>query len=158
RDARDRDPHLVVDALPLHQIPGPEDAGPRAHAGLIRFALLDRLVRRVARTAHGRDAEREKGPTLRLAEIRLQVRVELRQARHHGQIRRVDDLTDVVRIRVRHDARDPVALDDHVDVRTGVRRLHVDEPARMYDQVRRRHRRGVFQVERYRTGLAGLDI
>ena len=66
RDARDGDAHLVVHALPFHQVAGAVDARARPDAGFVRFAILDRFVRRVARAAHGRDAEREPRAALRL--------------------------------------------------------------------------------------------
>ena len=64
RDARDRDAHLVVDALPFHQIAGAEHARAWTHARLVRFALLHRFVRRVPGTPHRRHAECEKRASL----------------------------------------------------------------------------------------------
>jgi hypothetical protein len=158
RDARDRDPHLVVHALPFHQVAGAEDARAGTHTCLVRLALFDRLVGRIAGTSDRRDAERQKRAALRLAEIRLQVGVELRQPRHHREVRRVDHLPGVIRIRMRHDARDPIAVDDHVDVGTCSGRLHVDELPGVDDHVGRGHRRRVLQIEWHRPRLAGFDV
>ena len=41
--------------LPFHQIAGAVDARAGTHAGVVRLAILDRLVRRVAGAAHRRD-------------------------------------------------------------------------------------------------------
>ena len=118
-DVRDRDAHLVVDAVPLHQVAGAVDARAGTHAGFVRFAILDRFVRRVARAAHGGDAEREPRAALRGAVILLQMRMEFGEAGHHRQVRGIDDFgLEVVRIRVRHDRGDLVARDDHVDIRS----------------------------------------
>ena len=158
-DAGDRDPHLVINALPLHQIAGAVDARPGAHARFVRLALLHRLVRGVARTAHGRDAECEPRAPCRFAKIGLQVRVEFDESRHHGEVRRVDEVAArMVRVRVRHDAHDFVAVDQHVDVRARLRALHVHERAGVHDDVAGRNRGRVLQIERNRARLAGLDV
>ena len=159
RHARNRDAHLVVNALPLHQIAGAEHPRSRAHAGFVRLALFDRFVRRVARTAHRGDAEREERAPFGLAEVGLQMRVKFGQARHYRERARVDDLTvRMIPIRVRDDARDPVAVDDHVHVRLRVRARHVDEAPGVHDDVRRWNGRRPLQVERNRPRLAGLDV
>ncbi len=72
------DAHLVINAAPLHQIAGGENARADAHAGVVGFAVFDAFIRRVAGTAHGSDAEREPGAVFRFAEILLQVRVDIR--------------------------------------------------------------------------------
>src|SRR6185295_8909703 len=110
------------------------DARTRARARLVRFTILDRLVRRAARAPDRRNAEGKPRPPGRLAEVLLQVRVELHQPRHDGQVRGVDELAGGMRTaRVRRDADDPVAVDDDVDV--GARRgaLHVDEVPGVHD-------------------------
>ena len=150
-DARDGDAHLVVDAVPLHQVAGAVDARTRPHAGLVGFAIFDRFVRRVAGAAHGGDAEREPRAALRVAEVLLQMRMEFGQARHHRQVRRVDDFglgwlaaacgtTEVILLPV----------DDDVDVRSQRRRLHVEQLAGVDDDARLRDRRRPRQIERHR--------
>jgi hypothetical protein len=103
------DPHLVVHALPFHQVAGAVDPRARTHARLVRFAILDRLVRRAAGTPDGRDAEGEPGAAGRLAEVLLQMRVEFHEPRHDGQVRGVDELAGGMRAAgVRRDADDPL--------------------------------------------------
>jgi len=70
-DARDRDPHLVVDALPLHQIAGAEHTRAGPDAGLVGFHILDMLVGRVAGITNGGDAEGEPRATLSGAVVLL---------------------------------------------------------------------------------------
>jgi hypothetical protein len=83
--AGDRQPHLVVDAVPFHQVAGRVHARAGADSRLDGLALLGGLVRGPTRAPDRGDAERQPGPTLRLAEVRLEVRMELDQARHHGE-------------------------------------------------------------------------
>ena len=159
RGVRNGDAHLVVDAVPLHQVASAVHAGARTHARLVGLAILDGFVRRVARAAHRGDAERQPRASLGGAEILLQVRVELRQARHHGQIGRIDDLRlEMVGRRVGHHGRDLVARHDHIDIRSHGRRLHVEELARVDDDPRFRNGRRPRHVERDRLRLAALDV
>ena len=158
-DVRDGDAHLVVDAVPLHQVAGAKHARARAHAGFVGFAILDRFVRRVAGTAHRRDPERQPRAALRGAVVLLQVRVELGEAGHHGQVRRIDDFgLEVIRSRVRHHRRDLVAGDDDVDIRSRRRRLHVEQLAGVHDDARLGNGGRPRQVERHRPRFAGLDV
>jgi hypothetical protein len=71
--AADGNRHLVVHALPLHEVAAHEHAGAGAHAGVDRFAVLHRLVRRAPGTAHRGDAEGEVGTIGVGAEVLLQV-------------------------------------------------------------------------------------
>ena len=92
------------------------------------------------------------------------MRVELHEPGHHRQCRRIDELEvvagagGVIAVGVCDDARDPVALDRDIDVRSRRRTLHVDELAGMNDDVRRGNRRRVFEVERYGASFARLDV
>src|SRR5262249_37168959 len=125
----------------------------------VRLALLHRFVRRVARAAHRGDPEGKERAPFRFTEVRLEVRVELDEARHHREVRRVDHLPlRVVNVRVRDDAGDPVAVDDDVDVRADLVAFHVDEPAGVYDRMPRGDGRRVLQIERDGVRLAGLDV
>src|SRR5262249_50427593 len=118
-----------------------------------------RLVRRVAGAADRRDAEGEPRTSLRFAEVRLQVRVELDEARHYREVRRVDDgSARVVRVGVSDDAGDLVAVDHDVDVRARGRRLHVDELPGVHDDVRSRDGRRVLQVHGNGLRFARLDV
>jgi len=158
RNARDRDPHLVVHALPLHQVAGAVHPRARTYACLIRLALLDGFVGRVARTADRRDAEGEERAPLRLAEIRLEMRVEFGEPGHHRQIRRVDHLTGVIGVGVGHDRADPVPFDDDVDVRARRGALHVDQVAGVHYGSRRWHGWRVLQREWHGPRLTGFDV
>ena len=85
--------------------------------------------------------------------------MELHQARHHREVRRVDDgAAGVIGVGVRHDARDPITFDDHVDVRARGRTFHVHELPGVHDDVRRRNGGCVLQIERNGARLAGLDV
>src|SRR5262249_37042127 len=157
--ARNRDAHLVVDALPFHQITGAEDARARPHARFVRFALFDRLVRRVARATHRRDAECQPRAALRLAEVGLEMRVELDEPGHHGEVRGVHDLrTGVSRVGVRGDADDAVPVARDLDIGPGCRTLHVDEPAGVHDDPAGGDGGRPLEIERYRARLAALDV
>ena len=96
----------------------------------------------------------------RFAEVRLQVRVELDQARHHRQVRGVDDLAR---------CGSPSACGTTLVIllpsmtmstlARGVGALHVDELAGVDDAARvGRNRRRVLQIERHGARLAGLDV
>ena len=87
------------------------------------------------------------------------MRVELDEPRHHRQSRRIDHLAaGVIRVRMRNDRGDLVSFDRDVDVRPNLGAFHVDEPARMNDNMGRRNIRRVLQIERHRARFARLDV
>ena len=108
--------HLVIDALPFHQMAGVEDARRNADAGVGGLAVFHRLIRKAARTAHRGHAPGQERAALLLAGIALAVGMEIDQPRHGGELRRLDGGAAGF---VRLDGGDAVAADDDVHVVAG---------------------------------------
>ena len=159
RDAGNGDAHLVVDPLPLHQIAGAVHAWASADSSLIRFAVLDGFVRRIAGTSHSGNAEGQPRPAVRFTEVLLEVRVKLDESGHDGQAGRVHHAVARVNcLRVRRDRRDHVAVDHDVHVGARIRARHIHQRPGVDHGPTSWQGRTIGEIERNRLSRSGLDV
>ncbi len=145
------DAHLVVHTLPFEQIAGDIETRTGTNARVHRLAALHAIVRLVTGITHGSDAESQPGAIDGLTKVRLRMRVRLDEAGNRRESGCIHHRVVLTRhgAAARRDGRDPIGIDDDIDVAARLRTLAINQRADAQDDTSLRNGRRVVEVDRH---------